>query len=151
MAKEFACQLPQQIVGKLIGQKCCLCQEDTTDLLKSSAEGYTIMGKNIPLFHEVNALPIPQYIRRLNDAEGIESTMKKKNDKYLNLCKIKVYNTNPERAQKRDTSPMPSGRSSECKSPTVFRSTLRSKDQQPDPVENLHHCFICDKELPLSA
>ncbi|CAC5415488.1 unnamed protein product [Mytilus coruscus] len=131
--------------------KFCLCQEDTTDLLKSSAEGYTIMGKNIPLFYEVNALPIPQDIRRLNDGEGIESTMKKKNDKYHNLCRIKFNNTKIERAQKRHMTQMPSGRSSKCNSPKVLRSTLRSKDQQPDPVVILHQCFICDKELPLSA
>ncbi|CAC5356414.1 unnamed protein product [Mytilus coruscus] len=66
----------------------------------------------ISLFHEVNALPIPLDIRRLNDGEGIESTMKKKNAKYHNLFR-KFNNTNLERAQKRHMSPIPSGRSSE--------------------------------------
>ncbi|CAC5393295.1 unnamed protein product [Mytilus coruscus] len=92
--------------------KCCLCPEDTTYPMKSSDEGYKMLGKNIPLFYEVNALPIPLDIRRLNDGEGIESTMKKKNAKYHNLFR-KFNNTNLERAQKRHMSPIPSGSSSE--------------------------------------
>ncbi|CAC5370074.1 unnamed protein product [Mytilus coruscus] len=73
--------------------------------MKSSDEGYKMLGKNIPFFHEVNALPIPLDIRRLNDGEGIESTMKRKNAKYHNLSR-KFNNTNLERAQKRHMSPM---------------------------------------------
>ena len=126
--------------------KCCLCQEVTTDLLKSSDKGYTMLGKNIHLFHELNALPIPLDIRRLNHGEGNESTMKKENAKYHNLCRIKFNNTKLERAQKRNMSPIPSGSSSDCTSPKLFRCTPRSKDQQQNPVENVHKCFICDKE-----
>ncbi|CAC5405147.1 unnamed protein product [Mytilus coruscus] len=63
----------------------------------------------------------------------------------------KVKDTKLERAQKRHMSPMTSGSSSECNSPKLFRYTPRSNDQQPDPVENLHNCFICDKESPLCA
>ncbi|CAC5363807.1 unnamed protein product [Mytilus coruscus] len=92
--------------------KCCLCPEDTTYPMKSSDEGYKMLGKNIPLFHEVNALPIPLDIRRLNDGEEIESTMKRKMLKYHNLFR-KFNNTNLERAQKRHMSPIPSGSSSE--------------------------------------
>ncbi|CAC5392607.1 unnamed protein product [Mytilus coruscus] len=61
----------------------------------------TCWAKNIPFLHEVNALPIPLDIRPLNDGEGIESTMKKKNAKCHNLCRIKFNKTNLERAQKR--------------------------------------------------
>lgn len=77
--------------------------------------------------------------------------MKKKNDKYHNLCSKKFNNTKLERPQKRHRSPSPSGSSSKGKSPNVFTSTLRSKDKQPDPVKHLYQCFICDKELHLSA
>ncbi|CAC5365422.1 unnamed protein product [Mytilus coruscus] len=68
-----------------------------------------MLCKNIPLFHEVNALPILLDIQRLNDGEGIESTMKRKNAKYHNLCRIKFNDTKLEQAQKRHMSPMPSG------------------------------------------
>ncbi|CAC5368907.1 unnamed protein product [Mytilus coruscus] len=108
-----------------------------------------MLSKNISLFHEVIALPIPPDIRRLNDEEGIKSTMKKKTAKYHNLCRIKFNNTKLERAQKRHMSQMPSGSSSEFKSPKRLRCTQRSKDQQPDPVEDVHKCFICDIESPL--
>ena len=51
--------------------KCFLCQEDTSKPLKSSKEGYEILGRNIPLFHEVNVLPIALDIHRLNNGKGI--------------------------------------------------------------------------------
>lgn len=78
--------------------------------------------------------------------------MKMKNDKYHNLCRKKSNNTKLERPQKRHRSPS-SGSSSKGKSPklNVFTSNLRSKEKQPDPVEHLYQCFICDKELHLSA
>ncbi|CAC5373626.1 unnamed protein product [Mytilus coruscus] len=47
--------------------------------------------------------------------------MKKKNDKYHNLCRIKFHNTKLERPTRHHMSPMPSSNSSECKSHKVFR------------------------------
>jgi hypothetical protein len=61
--------------------KCCLYQSGTIGSLIPSAEGYQILAKYIPLFNEVNALPIPMDIRRL---EG----------KYHNSCRLKYNNTN---------------------------------------------------------
>ena len=49
--------------------KCCLCQGDTIGSLISSAEGYQMLAKHIPLCNEVNALPIPMDIRRLDVQE----------------------------------------------------------------------------------
>ena len=130
--------------------KCCLCQEDTVEPLKSSDEGYRMLGKNIPLFHEANALPIPLDIRRLDNGNGIENTLKTKSAKYHNLCRIKFNNTKLERVQKRKTSSLPSGSSPTCSSPKFLRSTSRSKDQQ-EPSVKLHICFICEKESLLTA
>ncbi|VDI59242.1 Hypothetical predicted protein [Mytilus galloprovincialis] len=72
-----------------------------------------MLGKNIPLLHELNALPISLDILRLNHGERIEITMKNENAKYHNLCRIKFNNTKLERAQKRNMPPIPSGGSSD--------------------------------------
>ncbi|CAC5414936.1 unnamed protein product [Mytilus coruscus] len=124
--------------------KCCLCPEDTTYPMKSSDEGYKMLGKNIPLFHEVNALPIPLDIRRLNDGEEIESTMKKKNAKYHNLFR-KFNNTNLERAQKRHMSPIPSGSSSESVYPRD-----RAKKSQTEAESNCTQYENMIKETTLA-
>ncbi|CAC5402692.1 unnamed protein product [Mytilus coruscus] len=112
--------------------------------MKSSDEGYKMLGKNIPFFHEVNALPIPLDIRRLNDGEGIESTMKKKNAKYHNLSR-KFNNTNLERAQKRHMSPIPSGRSSESVYPRD-----RAKKSQTEAESNCTQYENMMKETALA-
>jgi hypothetical protein len=46
--------------------KCCLYQGSTIGSLIPSAEGYQMLAKDIPLVNEVNALPIPMDIRRLD-------------------------------------------------------------------------------------
>ncbi|VDI78446.1 Hypothetical predicted protein [Mytilus galloprovincialis] len=124
--------------------KWCLCQEVPTDLLKSSDEGYTMLGKNIPLFHELNAIPIPLDIRRLNHGEGIESTMKKENAKYHNLCRIKFNNTKLERAQKSKMSPIPSGSSSDSDLANLYEERLA---QLGSSSEQVHSTRLKDKLL----
>jgi hypothetical protein len=56
------------------------CLDDTIGSLITSAEGYQMLAKDIPLFNEVNALPIPMDIRRLDG-------------KYHNSCRLKYNNT----------------------------------------------------------
>ena len=80
--------------------KCCLCQGDTIESLISSAEGYQMLAKHIPLCNEVNALPILMDIRRLDDGTGIDATVTGNNAKYHNSCRIKFNNTKPLRVQK---------------------------------------------------
>jgi hypothetical protein len=87
--------------------KYCLCQGDTIESLISSAEGYQMLAKHIPLFNEVNALPIPMDIRRLDDDTGIDATLIGNNAKYHNSCRIKFNNTKLLRVQKRVKSQVP--------------------------------------------
>ena len=66
--------------------KCCLCQAEKKEPLTSpvanparrTEDGYSLLGKNIPLFHVANALPIKIDLQRFDDGTGIESTPKKK-------------------------------------------------------------------------
>ena len=70
-----------------------LCQGDTIESLISTAEGYQMLAKNISSFIEVNALPIPMDIRRLDDGTGIDATLMDNNVKYHNNCRLKYNNT----------------------------------------------------------
>ena len=76
--------------------KCCLCQEDKNENLipslksyKREEAGYKNIATNLPLFHEINALPIPMDIKRLDDGSGIENTLRLNNAKYHNTCRFK--------------------------------------------------------------
>jgi hypothetical protein len=66
-----------------------------------------MLAKHIPLFNEVNALPIPMDIRCLDDDTGIDATLIGNNAKYHNSCRIKFNNTKLLRVQKRVKSQVP--------------------------------------------
>jgi hypothetical protein len=50
-----------------------------------------MLAKHIPLFNEVNALPIPMDIRRLDDGTGIDATLMGNNVKYHNSMKNELF------------------------------------------------------------
>jgi hypothetical protein len=59
--------------------KCCLCQNEKTEDLKSPPthyprenDGYTMIATNVPLFHAINELPIVLDPARLDEGGGIE-------------------------------------------------------------------------------
>ena len=95
---------------------------------------------NLPLFHEINALPIPMDIKRLDDGSGIENMLRLNNAKYHNQCRLMFNNSKLERAQKR--------RGSQKKNdepgagPSKF--TRRSVDTVPD-IKII--CFFCEKDV----
>ena len=68
--------------------KCCLRQGDNNENLIPSSKfykreeaGYKNIATNLPLFHEINSLPIPMDIKRLDDGSGIENTLRLNNAK----------------------------------------------------------------------
>ncbi|VDI47351.1 Hypothetical predicted protein [Mytilus galloprovincialis] len=81
--------------------KCCLCQEDTVETLKLTADGYKMLAINIPKFHEINSLPIPLDVKRFNNGSGIESTLTTNEAKYHPSCRIKFNNTKLKRVEQR--------------------------------------------------
>lgn len=60
--------------------KCCLCQQDKKEELRSPAtnpavrekDGYQTIATNIPLFVAINNLPIALDPGRLDEGDGIE-------------------------------------------------------------------------------
>ena len=88
--------------------KCCLCQEDTKEDLKCpptrytlEQNGYKMIGENIPLFHQMNEMPIKFDPARLDEGNGIEETLKKNNAQYHLSCRKLFNKTKLDRASKR--------------------------------------------------
>ena len=126
--------------------KCCLCQEDATENLipssksfKREESGYKNIATNLPLFHKLNALPIPIDIKPLDDGSGIENTLRLNNAKYHNSCRLMFNNSKLQRAQKRGLS----REDNEAEAgPSKF--TRRSVDIVPD-IKVI--CFFCEKDV----
>ena len=88
--------------------KCCLCQQDKEDELKSphanpnkrGEDGYTALARNVPLFHSLNEMPINLDPARLDEGDGIEVTLRANNALYHKSCKLLFNNTKLQRAEK---------------------------------------------------
>ena len=124
-------------------RKCCLCQTDTKEELKSpptryecSSDSYSTIAKNIPQFQATNLLPIGLDPFRLDDGGGIEDTLRKNGAKYHHNCRLMFSN---------------------CK---LERATKRAAEIQSDPGEGhakirrasieVQLCFLCEKMEPTS-
>ena len=90
-------------------------KEDKKDILKRPSstshtehDGYNNIATNVPLFHELNALPIHLDPKRLDNGSGIELTLRQNNAKYHQSCRMMFNNTKLGRAQKRAMSNKPS-------------------------------------------
>ena len=129
--------------------KCCLCQEDRKEILKCPSstshtehDGYNNIATNVPLFHELNALPIHLDPKRLDNGSGIELTLRQNNAKYNQSCRMIFNNTKLGRAQKRAMSNKPSeeaeAEAGPCKCTRRSISSVSEKDCL---------CFFCEKEV----
>lgn len=84
-------------VHKTNWDKCCICQQDTKEKLiqpslfnrEQDRAGYGNIARNVPLFYEINALPILLNPTRLDDGNGMGSTLMRNRAKYhqaVNCC-----------------------------------------------------------------
>ncbi len=99
---------PLSCTTKTDWRKCCLCQTDTKEELKSpptryecSSDGYSMIAENIPQFQAINLLPIRLDPSRLDDGGGIEDTLRRNSAKYHQNCRQMFSNCKLERATKR--------------------------------------------------
>ena len=127
-------------------EKCCLCQEDKREILicpsstsHTEHDGYNNIATNLPMFHELNALPIHLDPKRLNGS-GIEMTLRQNNAKYHRSCRIMFNNTKLGRAQKRAMSQKPTEETGAGPSKCTRRSI--SSVTEKDCL-----CFFCEKEV----
>jgi len=63
-------------------------------------DGYSMIGKNIPMFQSVNEMPIKFDPARLDEGSGVENTLRANKAKYHQSCRGLFSNTRLARAQK---------------------------------------------------
>ena len=63
--------------------------------------GYTNIANNVPLFHDINCMPVILNPARLDEGGGIEETLMRNRAKYHQSCRLLFNNTKLQRAQKR--------------------------------------------------
>ena len=79
--------------------RCLLCQEVTSEFLwcptqskcldVGAGKGYSTLSLNITRFSELNELPMPIDLRRLNEGNGVEATLRKNKAKWYKFCHSK--------------------------------------------------------------
>ena len=60
-----------------------------------------MLATNIPLFDEINALPLILDPARLDEGGGIEAMLRRNEAKYHTSCRLLFNNTKLDRAKKR--------------------------------------------------
>lgn len=126
--------------------KCCLCQKEKNEDLKSPPthypctqehDGYAMIATNIPLFHAINEMPIVLDPVRLDEGGGVEETLRRNKAKYHQSCRLLFNNTKLDRARKRRAG----GQSTRAEeSHTKLRRTSHEGKESV--------CFLCEREEP---
>ncbi len=102
--------------------------------------GYKNIAVNVPLFNDLNEMPLPFNPRRLDDGVGIEATLIKMKAKYHNSCRLLFNNSKLERARKRQSA------AKKVIDKDGDGQTKRQRISEPPKVE----CFLCEKEDEIS-
>ena len=120
---------------------CCLCQKKNKEKLRyvSNIKPHLIhhldeLSNNIYQFYSLGALPIPLNPKRLDDGDGIVTTLKNNNACYHISCKLLFSRQKLQRAQDKSVS-------KKRKSDLVCEATRekRKRYEKSDPT-----CFICE-------
>ena len=90
--------------------RCVLCQEETPEALQCPANskrhdvgvgaGYSTLSANLIRFSELNQLPIPIDLSRLDEGNGIEATFMENGAKWHKCCHTKFNVTKEQRRNK---------------------------------------------------
>jgi len=88
--------------------KYCLCQRDKKEALtspltspaKRGEDGYSNISKNVPLLYAISDLPILLDPARLDEGQGIETTLRKNSVKYHQSCRLLFSYSKLQRAKK---------------------------------------------------
>ena len=78
---------------------CILCQEDGGALINPTAKGYTKLATNLKALDELNKLPLNINISRLDEGDGIEETLAKRQSKWHKVCYVLCNDDKVKRAK----------------------------------------------------
>ena len=126
---------------------CLLRQEATPELLQCPAQskrhdvvlgqGYSSLAKNIRRFSELQEMPMPIDLRRLDAGSGMEATMLEHQAKWHPSCNRKFNTTKLQRAEKRHATNV-------AGSPARKKFTRQSTQHQTASKEV---CFFCESQI----
>ena len=122
--------------------KCRICQNDKKNeaLISPSTykvpghDGYATLATNIPLFNEINELPLAVDPARLDEGGRIEARLRGNGAKYLTNCRLAFNNTKLDRAKKRHS----------CGGKTDGGHAKQRTSQDGQT------CIMCERTLPES-
>ena len=119
-------------------EQCVLCQNQTSDVLQCPARsskkpgaGYVTMAENLRKFQELGHVPLEIDLRRLDNGDGIEATLKAHSAKWHKGCQLKFNHQALARQDTLSTEPEagPSG---------VHTRSSYSSTVVDEPI-----CFLC--------
>ena len=128
------CPLQPSSSGETIDwDKCIICQKVTSEVLQCPArlkrgvvaigQGYSTLSSNIIRFIELDKLPVPIDIGRLDEESGIEATLLEHKAKCHKSCHSKFSTMKLQRAEKRKAATVNSD--TEC---PIAKKCPRTKD-----------------------
>ena len=137
---------PSQAMVRTDWNKCILCQKVTFEQLRCSADskrhdagtgkGYPTFTSSIVWFSELDELPMPIDLRRLDEGNGIEATLIEHKAKWHKSCHSKFNATKLVRAEKRKSS---------IDSSDVDDTPRKCIWKRSSPAEKSNTCFFSVK------
>ena len=117
-------------------------QRWSTKMSTNSNRIVKTLSNNIRVFFQINEMPIPIDVRRIDDGEGIDNTLINHHAKYHEACWWMFTNIKLQRAQQRRC---PSEKRSTDQS-TSSKFTRKATSVAAKEMElELVKCFICEK------
>ena len=121
---------------------CLICQEVKDEPLKCPSKstrptdgaGYKTMADNLHAFDKVSCLPSSLKLSRLDEGEGIEATLRHREAKWHDSCRLKFNSTKLQRITKRKAPPHDDE--------VTRKFTRQSSDKREFSKLN---CLFCDK------
>ena len=106
-------------------------------------DGCSMVARNIPLFQAIYALTIILDPVRLNEGDGIEETLRMKQAKYHQSCRISLNNTKLIRAQKRVSSTAPTDGRSKLREEAALKieCMFASYAKKEDPASKMRQAM----------
>ena len=136
---------PSQAMVRTDWNKCILCQKVTSEILRCSADskrrdvgtgkGYSTFTSNIVWFSELDELPMPIDLRRLDEGNGIEATLIEHKAKWQKSCHSKFNATKLVLAEKNKSS---------IDGSDVDDTPRKCIWKRGSPAEKSNTCFFCE-------
>lgn len=139
---------------RLCWELCVLCQTITDESLqcpalqleqgKTQKSGYNTMAENLQQFSDLGALPKTILLDSIDEGQGIEAAMTAHKASWHRSCRLKLNNTELQRARKRAAKSQATDTETCSDKPGPSSKRTRSSSTPISMTDDL--CFFCGKE-----